>query len=165
MSVSQGLFIATSVVTLGAALMMVAARRVFHSILWMILAFFGVAGFYVLLGASFMAGLQLFIYIGGISVITIIAIMVTRGMMRHHRHTFNDPLTAAPVALLSFAGLTYVILQVPWPTRPLAVVPADDLAFLGEALVDPQGYLLLFEVTSLLLLAVLVGALYIVKER
>jgi NADH:ubiquinone oxidoreductase subunit 6 (subunit J) len=98
-------------------------------------------------------------------VLTVIAIMVTRGMMRHHRHSFNDPWAAAIAALACFGGLTWLIVQIPWPTRPLIAIPPDDLAFLGQALIDPNRYMLLFEVASLLLFVVLVGALYIVRER
>ncbi len=165
MTIQQIAFLVAAALTLGAGIMMVVAQQVFHSILWMILSFLGVAVFYVLLGSSFMAGLQLFIYVGAISVLTVIAIMVTRGMMRHHHHSFNDPLTAALTAFFSFGTLTYLILQVPWPTRPLMEIPSDDLAFLGSALIDPSRYMLLFEVASLLLLVVLISALYLVREK
>ncbi|MFP4344566.1 MAG: NADH-quinone oxidoreductase subunit J [Anaerolineales bacterium] len=165
MTIQQIAFLGAAVLTLGGGITMVVAQQVFRSILWMSLSFLGVGVFYVLLGSTFMAGLQLFIYVGAISALTVIALTVTRGTMYHHRHSFKDPFMAALTALVSFGTLTYLILQVPWPTRPLTEVPADDLAFLGSALIDPGHYLLLFGVASLLLLVALTSALYLLREK
>jgi NADH-quinone oxidoreductase subunit J len=57
MTLQQILFIIFGAITLGAALMVVTRRNVFHAALFMILSFFGVAGLYVLLEAPFLATL------------------------------------------------------------------------------------------------------------
>ncbi len=158
-------FLLTAALTVGAALMMVLSRQVFHAILMMIAVFVGVATLYVLLGVSFMAGMQLFIYVGGVSVLVVIAIMVTRGFMGERAPAFHAAPAAAVLSLSVFAGLTWLILRVPWPAAPLVVAPPDDLAQLGQILVSRSGYAVPFELASLLLFVVLLGALYIAKER
>ena len=159
-------FLLTAVVTLAAALAMVFSRQVFHAILLMIAVFVGVATLYVLLGVSFMAGMQLFIYVGGVSVLAVIAIMVTRGFMgsdrpRPARTTYGAAIVAGSV----FIGLAWLILRVPWPAVPLVVASANDLALLGQVLVSRAGFVVPFELSSLLLFVVLLGALYIARER
>ena len=66
MSVYQVVFLITAVVTLGAAVMVVSARSLVHSALWLILALFGVAVTFALLSASFFTVVQVVIYIGAI---------------------------------------------------------------------------------------------------
>ncbi|MBN1259512.1 MAG: NADH-quinone oxidoreductase subunit J [Anaerolineae bacterium] len=158
-------FLILGAMTLGAAILVVRVHQVFHATLSMILSFLGVAGLYVLLGVSFMAGLQLFIYIGGVSVLTVVALMVTRGGMDGQVRIANESVGAAIITLAMFAGLTWLILQVPWPITPLVPAPADDVVFLGETLVAIDAYAIPFELASLLLFVVLIGALYIARER
>lgn len=168
------LFIIFAVITLGAGLRVVTARQLFHAALWMVLSFFGVAALYMLLQFPFMAGLQMFIYIGGIAVLIVVAVMITRQMMEPRETVFNDPLVAASLAFLMFAGLAWLILQpgtpaasqLPWPTEaPVALAADGGLVKLGTLLVSPGAYLIPFEVASVMLVVVLIGALYLGRER
>ena len=76
--------------TLAAAVMVVTARKLFHAALWLLLAFFGIAGLYVLLEAPFFAAAQLFVYMGAIGILIIFSVMLTRGMMRQPGPQVND---------------------------------------------------------------------------
>ena len=71
---------------------------------------------------------------------------------------------AAVTALALFAILGFILLQVAWPTS-VAKVPPNTISDLGKALVDPDQFLLVFEVASVLLLVALVGAVIIARER
>jgi len=66
------------------------------------------------------------------------------------------------VALL--VVLVFILLQVNWPTAP-SIVSNDLVSELGQALVSPDQYMLVFEVASVLLLVALVGAVIIARER
>ncbi len=165
MTVQQAAFLLLAALTLASALWLVMARKVFRATLAMVMSFFGVAGFYVILGSSFMAGLQVFIYVGGVSVLMVIAIMVTRSLTRQSQRVTREPGKAALAALVCFAGLATAILRTPWPSAPSTLVPADDLTALGLILVAPNGYAVLFEVASLMLFVVLLGSLYIAREK
>jgi NADH-quinone oxidoreductase subunit J len=161
----QVLFIVFGVITLGAALMVVTRRNVFHAALFMILSFFGVAGLYVLLEAPFLAGVQLFIYIGGISILIIFAIMLTRDMMNPNIVGRNSQWVAAAVVTVALcAVLVWTVMNYEW-AAPSGTVPEDTITKLGKALVDQEGLALPFEVASVLLLVALIGAVTIARER
>ena len=68
------------------------------------------------------------------------------------------------VAVLLFAALVYVLVKVNWPVVEVAV-PANSIQRLGESLVNPNGFVLPFEVASVLLLVALVGAVIIAREK
>lgn len=161
----QVLFIVFGVITLGAALMVVTRRNVFHAALFMILSFFGVAGLYVLLEAPFLAGVQLFIYIGGISILIIFAIMLTRDMMDPDIIGRNSQwIVVAIVTIALCAVLVWTVLSYDWAVVSGAV-PEDTITRLGKALVDQEGLALPFEVASVLLLVALIGAVTVARER
>ena len=165
MTVQQVLFFLFGAIALGAAIGMVTARKVFHAALWMLLAFFGVAGLYMLLEAPFFAAAQLFVYMGAIGVLIIYAIMLTRGMMRQRLPRVNDQWWfAGLLAAVLLVVLVWLVWQHPWATTT-AAAPEDSLNRLGLTLVDPEGFALPFEVASVLLVMALIGAVTIVRER
>jgi NADH-quinone oxidoreductase subunit J len=167
MTFQQILFIIFGAITLGAAFMVVTRKNVFHAALFMILSFFGVAGLYVLLEAPFLAGVQLFIYVGGISILIIFAIMLTRDMMNPDLVGRNRQwVAAALVALALGAVLVWTVASHGWAaaTTP-GSVPENSITVLGTMLVDAEGLALPFEVASVLLLVALIGAVTIARER
>ena len=159
------LFIIFGTITLGTALMMVTRRNVFHAALFLILSFFGVAGLYVLLESPFLAAVQLFIYIGGIAILIIFAIMLTRGMTNPNIPGVNRQWWFAALVAVALCGvLGWAVLNHDWGAIP-GPVPEHSIAILGTTLVDPQGLVLPFEVASVLLLVALIGAVTIARER
>ncbi len=168
MTALQIVFLVTAVVTLGSALMVVTSRHLIHAALWLILALFGVAVFYVLLNAGFLAVAQVVIYIGAISILIIFAVMMTRTLVDDFPKQLNAQWwLAGLVALALFAGLAYMFGS--WegfssPLPPLAA-GADPLRQLGVALVSPNAYLIPFELASVLLLGALIGAIMIAREK
>lgn len=171
----QVLFIATSIITLGAALVVVTNRNLFHAALAMMLSFLGVAGIYITLDAGFLAAAQLLVYIGAISILIIFAIMLTRRMMQAHESPFNAQRGAGLVtAVFSFGVILFTIWQF-WGNNP-AFAQKPDLpdgtwgqfgglesatTVLGYLFVDPNGFVIPFLVSSMLLLAALIGSIYI----
>lgn len=81
MSGLEIVFLIVAVVTLFAALVVVTTPNMVHAALWLVLALFGVAVTFVLLDATFLAVVQVVIYIGAIAVLMMFAIMLTRGVM------------------------------------------------------------------------------------
>ncbi|HET91125.1 MAG TPA: NADH-quinone oxidoreductase subunit J [Chloroflexi bacterium] len=166
MTLQQILFLIFSAITLIAALMVVTRRNLCHAALFMVLSFFGVAGLYVLLEAPFLAGVQVFIYVGGISTLIIFAIVLTRDVVDPTLPPHNRQwIAGALVMALLCSVLIWTVLGYQWTTTTPGQVPADSIARLGTILVDPEGFLLPFEVTSVLLFAVLIGAITIARER
>jgi len=109
----QAVFVVLSLVTLGAAAMVVTSRSLFRSALWLILAFFGIAGFFVLLNAEFLAVVQVLVYIGAISTLIIFAIMLSRNVMDLKDQRFNEQWgLVAGCAVLLFVVLLALLTRV-----------------------------------------------------
>jgi NADH:ubiquinone oxidoreductase subunit 6 (subunit J) len=159
----QAIFIVLSLITLGAAVMVVTSRSLFRSALWLILAFFGIAGIFILLHAEFLAIVQVLVYIGAISTLIIFAIMLSRNAIDLKGRRFNDQWgIVAGFAVLLFVVLLAILTRVQWPSTT-ETVPLDAIARLGEAFVGP--YVVPFEVASVLLVVAMIGAIIIARER
>jgi NADH:ubiquinone oxidoreductase subunit 6 (subunit J) len=168
MTLLQILFMLTSAVILFSALMVVTAPKMLHAAFWLIATLFGVAVLFVFLQAGFFAVVQVVVYIGAIAILIIFAVMLTRRVMTDTGSPINaNWWLAAITAGLSFAGL-FLLLR-GWKGFLSFAVPIPDqgdaIAELGQALVSQNAYVLPFEVASILLLAALIGAIYIARER
>ncbi len=144
--------------------MVVTTRKLIHAALWLVAALFGVAILYAILQASFLAVVQVVVYIGAIAILFIFAVMLTRQeLLDKGAQTRSNWWLPALLGLLILAGLVFLIIGQPAFERTAAAMPAgvDTLRNLGTALVSPDAFVLPFEVASVLLLAALVGAVYI----
>jgi len=168
MTIDKIIFLFFAALILFSAGMVVTTRRLIHAALWLVSALFGVALLYAFLQASFLAVVQVVVYIGAIAILFIFAVMLTRKeQVDQGPRARGGWWIAALVALLLFAGLVTIILRQPDVSRTAAAIPTnvDTLRNLGSALVSPDAYVLPFEVASVLLLAALVGAVYVAVGR
>ena len=159
--------------TLISAIAVVQIRDLFRAALFLIVTLLGVAGLFILLRAEFLAGVQLMIYIGAISVLIIFAILMTRDVEQaNSSHGFR-----LPIAFLSivFMGISiYAITQTNWnllDTNKLSVgnqnsvlgIYQNSIPTLAKMLLT--DFVLAFEVVSVLLLAAVLGAMALVREE
>jgi len=168
MTAEQIIFLIVGVGTLLAALMVVTTRNLVHAALWLIATLFGVAVIYALLHAGFLAVVQVVVYIGAIAILFIFAVMLTRKDARDTGPQMNPNWwIGALLAVLSGVGLVSLLLGWSGSSKTAAAIPSgfDAVGLLGEALVSPNAYVLPFEVASVLLLAALVGAVYVAFNR
>ena len=164
MTAERLLFLAVGTVTLIAAVLVVTSPRLVHAGLWLILALAGVAVLFVLLENGFLAVVQVAIYIDAIAILIIIVVMLTRAVMRETDPQINRTwVLAGMAALLLFASLLAIVLQLPAPIRPVLLDPESGLDVLGKALVDVDGFILPFEIASVLLVAALIGAIVVAR--
>lgn len=163
----QVVFLLNAAITIVAGVMMVTARRLIHAALWLILTLFGVAVIFGLLEASFFAIVQVVVYIGAIAILVIFAIMLTREAVDDTMIKNRQWILTALVGLIALAGLLLVIFT--WPKAGTLTIPLTDaqrdIGEMGLALLDPEGYLIPFEITSILLLAALIGAVHVGISR
>lgn len=167
MGIAQILFLITAAVGLLAGLMVVTVRNLFHAALWLIVALFAVAVLFAMLDASFLAAVQVVIYIGAIAILIIFAIMLTRreALTTGPQENALWPLAGVLCALV-FLGLAWSASQLPGAHSGPGQLPASDaLVALGTALVSPDQYVVPFEVASVLLLAALIGSVVVAGER
>ena len=164
MSASQVVFLFFAGLILSGALIVVTARNLIHAALCMALCFLGVAGLFALLDAPFLVVVSIVIGAGGISILIIFAIMLTRGAGMGDAPLTNRWPMALAISLVFFGALTAMLVSFPVPAT-LTPVGQDTVSALGIALVDPNQYLLPFEIASVLLLAALIGAVYVASGK
>lgn len=169
MDATQFVFIATAALIVASAVMVVTTRNLVHAALWLIAALFGVAVIFILLEAGFLAVVQVVVYIGAIAIMFIFAVMLTRKDLLDHGPRVNRGWPVALVlSLLSFGGIAFLLVGLgpKLDQFPAALsTTLDPLLALGNALVSPNAFVLPFEVASVLLLAALVGAVYVARNQ
>ncbi len=156
-------FIVLSIVTLVAAIVVVTSGNIVRSALSLIPTFLGVTGFYILLQAEFVAGIQVLIYAGAITVLILFVIMLTEGGtgLRFRQTTGQAPLGLLAAAVLA-ALLISVFVRTPWP-KAAGVLPQYTAAPIGTTFLT--NMVLIFEVTSVVLLVSLIGAIVIARRE
>jgi len=168
MTGEQIIFLAVALFTLGSGFMVVTTRNLIHAALWLISTLFGVAVVFAILNAGFLAVVQVVVYIGAIAILFIFAVMLTRKDMRDQGPQTNQNWwVGALIAVLVFGGLVFLLQGWNGLSKTAADIPSgfDAVAELGNELVSPAGYVLPFEVASVLLVAALVGAVYVAFNR
>jgi len=168
MTAEQIIFLVVALFTLGSGFMVVTTGNLVHAALWLVSTLFGVAVIFALLSAGFLAVVQVVVYIGAIAILFIFAVMLTRKDMRDQGPQTNRGWwVGALIAVLTFVGLFFLLQGWNGLSKTAAVLPSgfDAVAELGTALVSPDAYVLPFEVASVLLVAALVGAVYVAFNR
>lgn len=141
------------------ALGAVLTRYLLRAALYLVGVLAGSAGLYLMLGAEFLAGAQVLVYVGGVVVLLVFAIMLTRSEeLLHDQPTLQRKIFGLIGAGGFFLGSIFLLKSSVADLR-LPDVAAPSIAEIGRRLLDQTqtGYLIPFEVISLLLLAVLIG--------
>jgi NADH-quinone oxidoreductase subunit J len=168
MTSSHLIFLLIAAITLGSAYMVVSVRKLMHAALWLVMALFGVAMIFAMLEAGFFAVVQVVVYIGAIAILIIFAVMLTRRLMEDTGPQVNKNWGwAAAAGVGIFAAMVGGLSAWSGFAKASQALSKEgaDVANLGKALTTPDGFALVFEVTSVLLLAALIGAIYVAMER
>lgn len=156
------LFLLFAAVMVGSALLVVAMRDIIRCGLAMIVAFAALAGLYVLAGAPVVAAAQVLVYIGAISVLVLFAIMLTQTKDAPRELVFQTQAFPAAIASAILAVLVAVtVAATDWPAAGTRMWTATSR--LAETLF--ADYLLAFEVVSVLLLAAVIGGVFLAKRE
>ena len=163
MDVSTAVFYLICLVTVVSAGMVAFSRNIIYSAFSLLGTFMGVAGIYVFLGADFVAAVQLLIYVGGILVLILFAVMLT------HRITdveITNRAAGRVPALLVIGVFIYLLIQTIRETtwvKAKEVVYAATTAKIGDSFL--YEYLLPFELASLVLLGAMIGAVVLSRKE
>ncbi|MBI4834204.1 MAG: NADH-quinone oxidoreductase subunit J [Planctomycetes bacterium] len=156
------IFYGLVLLVLNSAFIVAFSRNITHSAFALLLTFFGVAGLYVFLAADFLAALQLLIYVGGILVLILFAVMLTNKISDVNlSNPAAKPWLGGLISLSVLAVLIWVIVKTPWETVPLQDTPTT--AQIGMSIMGQ--YLLPFEAVSVVLLVALIGAAYLARSE
>jgi NAD(P)H-quinone oxidoreductase subunit 6 len=155
------IFYAVAALVLVSAAGVAFSKNILHSAFALLGALFGVAGLYLFLGADFVGVAQILIYVGGILVLILFAVLLTNRIGDVRVSNLALPrLGAAMPVLFGVVGLFALVVRTPWPQTQSAAAPTT--ARLGDALL--REYLLPFELASVILLLALVGAVVIARR-
>ncbi|NYG06411.1 NADH:ubiquinone oxidoreductase subunit 6 (subunit J) [Phycicoccus badiiscoriae] len=150
-------FAAAGLITAASGLLAVTTRHLVHAALWLVVCLGGVAGCYLVLGAEFVALVQLLVYVGAIVVLVLFALMLTRAPIGPNREISTSRLHRVLAALLG-AGVTVLLAAA---LLPIAGPPVErHVSSTTEVAQQLFGtWVWPFEVLSLLLLVALVAAM------
>ena len=161
---SLAAFVIIALIALGSALGLILKRNAIHGALFLVVNLGSVAALYLTLGAEFLAAAQVIVYAGAIMVLFVFAIMV---LIPGKEETGPDPrrpwrLLALPAGGLLLVLVLAVILGTRGPT-PVGAPAPGGVEAIGRLLFG--DYLFPFELTSVLLLAAMVGVLLLARRR
>jgi NADH:ubiquinone oxidoreductase subunit 6 (subunit J) len=159
---ADALFWIFAAVMIGSAFLVVTMRDIIRCGLAMIVCFGSLAGIYVIIGAPLLAAAQVIVYIGAISVLILFAIMLTQTKDAPSRLVFQTQAVPAAIASVVIAVLiALAISATDWKEAAEQVrLATSDLS---RALFE--SYVLPFEIVSVLLLAAVIGGVYLAKRE
>jgi NADH-quinone oxidoreductase subunit J len=175
-------FLLFAAVACGCAIAVVLADNVVRMALYLVLSLGATAGLFFLAGAEFVGAMQLMIYVGGTLVLLVFGVMLTaQAQFVSIRTTTGDRILAGVVGAALLAVLLQSAFSVPaWRQPAAGTVEAPAATPIGMALLGARvdapaagapagavrsGYLLPFEIVSVHLLVVLVGAAYLARAK
>lgn len=161
---SEFLFYLLSVIAIYAALMVLIVKKPIHSVLYLTLCFFSIAGHYILLNAQFLAVVHIIVYAGAIMVLFLFTVML---LNLNIKGEFQKP---ALIQLIAFVGGGLLLLTLIGAFKSYDLAVTQDPALNQIGLVKNLGkvlfkdYLLPFELSTVLFLSAMVGAVMLGKK-
>jgi len=140
------------------------SRSIIYAALSLLGALLGIGALFIFLSADYVAVSQLLIYIGGVLVLILFAVMLTSKIGdKSHTNPSIGVLPGIGLTVALIAVLGYVATKSPWISNPNAPNPAQTARTIGDVFL--KEYLLPFEVSSLVLLATLIGAVVVARKE
>jgi NADH:ubiquinone oxidoreductase subunit 6 (subunit J) len=187
MNLEQALFWIVGLMTCLSAISVVVTQNIVRAAVWLLFTLCGTACLFFLLGADFVGATQLLVYVGGILVLVVFGVMLTaQGPFISMKTGAGEWAVAIVVGLLLYGLLAATVFLTDWkePMAPLQeAATSRNTDLIGEALLGIEaatppaelpllkrprtrvGYLLLFEIVSVHLLVVLLGAAYLARAK
>jgi NADH-quinone oxidoreductase subunit J len=163
----SGIFYYMAAASVVSALLAVTRKNPVHSMLWVLALFLHVAGIFLLLGAEFLAAVQVIVYAGAILIFYLFVVMLLDLPDEVARPRFGSHWPFAAAVGLSFASLAWLARTgsglAPAGQHSGAGMPLGSLSTIGMALFGPFAFP--FEVASLVLLAAIIGAVVLARRK
>ncbi len=167
MSASAVIFYLIAAFILGAGLLAVTSRKIFRSAIWLLFSLVGIAALYFWMQVEFIAAVQIVVYVGGIVVLIIFSIFLTQQSGKEmpappvKRKIFS--LLAAVFGIALIYNLINGYRFIEQPARPFSAAVSE----IGTQMLSTSehGYILPFEVVSMLLLAAMIGCIVIAMKN
>ena len=162
MAIFDIVFYAFAALTIASAAVMVFSRSVINSAVGLLFTFFGVAGFYVMLAADFLAVVQVLVYVGGILILLLFGVMLSQRITSVEMRSGTVQLLPAVVVVIGVLAILFrMVFGTEWQTvQNVEFNPTS--AAIGNLIMTE--FLIPFEIVSILLLAALIGAAFIARK-
>ena len=163
MNASQVIFYLLSALILGAGLLAVTTRKIFRSAIWLLFSLVGIAGLFFWMQMNFVAAVQIIVYVGGIVVLIIFSIFLTQQAGNEMPKPIRSRAIFSALAVLFGFLFTHVIVHHNrfLETTNQAIQPTVNNIGAQMLNMHEHGYVLPFEVVSILLLAAMIGCIVI----
>ena len=169
MSLVQGFFAYFALALTALSVVVVTRRNPVHSVLWMLVLFIHMAGLYLFLNAEFIAAIQIIVYAGAILVLFLFVIMLLNLKKEETEKKYQDqwPVGAGVGGVLALFLVVIVgkitVLPALGTYSIEAIKSEGSMMTIGKVLYTQ--YLLPFEITSIILLVAIIGAVVLAKKR
>jgi NADH-quinone oxidoreductase subunit J len=170
------LFMMSALLTVGCAIAVLVTKNIMHSCIFLLGSLLGVAGLYATLGADFVATAQIMVYVGGVVILMLFAVMLTGG--KDFVSKAQNLLGLAPAmgnkwtyAIGILVSIVFMLTNIKIISSVIKTVPHKEMGNEFPSTVSQLGHLLIkehvlaFEISSVLLLGALVGAAIIARPR
>lgn len=166
MSAAAIIFYVLSALIVFAALLAVLTTKIFRAAIWLLFSLIGIAGLYFWLQMEFIAAVQIIVYVGGIVVLIIFSIFLTQQSGKQMPKPPTSRIVFSVLAALTGFLLTYFLIQGYAFKAPSTTTASMTVKEIGTQMlsVTDHGYVLPFEVISMLLLAAMIGCIVIAMK-
>jgi len=167
MTMEKIMFYILSAMIIGFATLSVTSKKLYRATLYLLFVLLAVSGFYFMMEYNFMGAVQLSVYAGGIMVLFIYAVMLTDKIGQPLRSIPEKRKILPAIVTLGTAGLAIYAIFSYQGIAAVKEATVTNVGQIGEKLLsyEPGGYVLPFEVISILLLAVMIAAIVIAKAK
>ena len=159
--ISNFMFYIIAALIIFAAIKMLFSTNLIHSILFMVVAFIGIAIVYILLQADYLAIVQILVYVGAISILFIFGVMLTARDSMDRSNQFNRFKIFGTLTALAFLGLIIRIIMITTFTISGSTSSTQTISKISGLMLS--DYAIAFEVSGVLLLVAMIGAIIIGK--
>ncbi|MFC2134832.1 NADH-quinone oxidoreductase subunit J [Bacteroidota bacterium] len=157
------IFYLFAAITIVSAIVVVTSKNIIYSAFSLLFTLFSISGLYVLLGADFVAVVQIMVYVGGILILLIFGVMLTNKITSVDiRSGVTNTFPAILAAVLLLTSLIVVFLSTDWIILPKELAKTTTVG-IGRLLITE--YVLVFELLGILLLVALIGAASIARRE
>jgi NADH-quinone oxidoreductase subunit J len=167
MSASAIIFYLLSAFILGTAIIAVTTRKIFRSAIWLLFSLGGIAGLFFWMHLEFLAAVQIIVYVGGIVVLIIFSIFLTQQAGNEMPKPVRGRAIFSALAVLFGFGFTHsIIYHHPFAAASAGTSLNATVKAIGTQMLSTteHGYILPFEVVSILLLAAMIGCIVIAMK-
>jgi len=158
------IFFIISLITIFCAVSVIKAEEIFHSALYLAMMFFGIASLFIMLNAEFLAAIQVLVYAGAVTILMLFAIMFTK---RDEAEVEKDSIPKLTLISIFLFNFIFFISQASWWNYVPDKIITGSVKLIGLVMFNrEEGYFIPFEIISVVILAAMIGAIFIaVKKR